>query len=229
MRLHQCRMASGRRMPILVHDGPMAPLPVLVPFLYVQFKLRFGAYNTAAGQLRAIQAFYDYATRFKQLNVDSELLGGRFESLLGCLDGFALWLSGGRQASNLIAQIGVASTPNAFFAIESRTRDQYLGALKTYLIWCANRYLPVTRNQESLITGIQTQFADVTGAITRRFENHILRLDARRPHYRSLTDEQVSAVREVIRLGAIGNPYSGHLQLRNWLMIELLLETGSGP
>lgn len=38
-----------------------APLPILVPFIYVQLKLRRRAYNAAAAHLRAIQAFYSYA------------------------------------------------------------------------------------------------------------------------------------------------------------------------
>ena len=48
-------------MPLLVQDGQAAPLPKLVPFIYVQLKLRHRAYNTAAAHLRAIQAFYTYA------------------------------------------------------------------------------------------------------------------------------------------------------------------------
>lgn len=58
MKLIQCRLSAGNRMPLLVQDGAAAPLPVLVPFLYVQLKLKYRAYNTAAAHLRAIQAFY---------------------------------------------------------------------------------------------------------------------------------------------------------------------------
>lgn len=61
MNLIQCRYASGQRVPLLVQDGQAVPLPKLVPFIYVQLKLRHRAYNTAAAHLRAIQAFYTYA------------------------------------------------------------------------------------------------------------------------------------------------------------------------
>ena len=61
MKLIQCRFSSGQRVPLLVQTGAAAPLPVLVPFIYVQLKLRYRAYNTAAAHLRAIQAFYIYA------------------------------------------------------------------------------------------------------------------------------------------------------------------------
>ncbi|PVZ62289.1 hypothetical protein C9422_01980 [Pseudomonas sp. B1(2018)] len=61
MKLIQCRFSSGQRVPLLVQVGDAAPLPMVVQFIYVQLKLRHRAYNTAAAQLRAIQAFYTYA------------------------------------------------------------------------------------------------------------------------------------------------------------------------
>ena len=57
MKLIQCRFSSGQRVPLLVQTGNATPLPILVPFIYVQLKLRHRAYNTAAAHLRAIQAF----------------------------------------------------------------------------------------------------------------------------------------------------------------------------
>lgn len=44
MKLIQCRFSSGQ----------CVPLPILVPFIYVQLKLRYLAYNTAAAHLRGI-------------------------------------------------------------------------------------------------------------------------------------------------------------------------------
>ena len=61
MKLIQCRFSSGQRVPLLVQTGDAAPLPILVPFIYTQLKLRHRAYNTAAAHLRAIHAFYSYA------------------------------------------------------------------------------------------------------------------------------------------------------------------------
>ncbi|MBB1607023.1 hypothetical protein A9972_07670 [Pseudomonas sp. UME83] len=78
-------------MPLLVQDGAAAPLPVLVPFLYVQLKLKYRAYNTAAAHLRAIQAFYIYAES-RSLSIDEAILACRFESILAVLDGYAVWL-----------------------------------------------------------------------------------------------------------------------------------------
>ena len=60
MKLIQCRFSSGQRVPLLVQIGDAAPLPMLVPFIYVQLKQRYRAYNTAAAYLRAILAFYTY-------------------------------------------------------------------------------------------------------------------------------------------------------------------------
>lgn len=143
MKLIQCRFSSGQRVPLLVQDGLATPLPKLVPFIYVQLKLRHRAYNTAAAHLRAIQAFYTYA-KSRELDIDEAILACHFEAILALLDGYALWL-----------QIR---------------------------------------------------------------PNHI--------RYRSLTDSQLQIIRTLISPGAAENPFPERLQLRNWLMIELLLETG---
>lgn len=48
MKLIQCRFSSGLRVPpLLVQAGNAAPLPILVPFFYVQLKLRHRASDTA--------------------------------------------------------------------------------------------------------------------------------------------------------------------------------------
>ena len=70
-------------------------------------------------------------------------------------------------------------------------------------------------------------FADGADVIERRFESHIINARPDRTRYRSLTDTQLQIVRTLIRPGAAENPFPERLQLRNWLMIELLLETGT--
>ncbi|SDO98852.1 hypothetical protein SAMN04489798_4386 [Pseudomonas arsenicoxydans] len=54
-------MKLDTHLPLLVQTVDAAPLPMLVPFIYVQLKLRHCAYNTAAAHLLAIQAFYTCA------------------------------------------------------------------------------------------------------------------------------------------------------------------------
>ncbi|MEN2394324.1 hypothetical protein [Pseudomonas halotolerans] len=107
MKLIQCRFSSGQRVPLLVQTGDAAPLATLVPFIYVQLKLKYRAYNTAA-HLRAIQAFYTYAES-RELDIDEAILAGHFEAILALLDGYAIWLQSGRQADNLVARIGTAA------------------------------------------------------------------------------------------------------------------------
>lgn len=68
-------------------------------------------------------------------------------------------------------------------------------------------------------------FADVADVIERRFESHIINVRPDYARYRSLTDTQLQIIRTQIRPGAAENPFPERLQLRNWLMIELLLET----
>ncbi|BAN54485.1 MULTISPECIES: hypothetical protein, partial [Pseudomonas] len=130
MKLVQCHFSSGQRVPVLVQDGSAAPLPKLVPFIYVQLKFKHRAYNTVAAHLRAIQAFYTYA-KSRELDIDEAILACHFETILALLDGYSLWLQSGRQADNLVARIGttaMASLP----PIDPHTRDQYLRQLKQY-------------------------------------------------------------------------------------------------
>ena len=224
MKLIQCRFSSGQRLPLLVQAGDATPLPILIPFIYVQLKLRHRAYNTAAAHLRAIQAFYAYA-KSRDLDIDEAILACHFEAILALLDGYAIWLQSGRHADNLIARIGKAGTV-LFQQISSRTRDQYLRLLKKYLSWCVTRYIPRARQSSATQADINVVFADVADVIERRFESHIINVRPDRTRYRSLTDTQLQIVRTLIRPGAAENPFPERLQLRNWLMIELLLETG---
>jgi len=224
MKLIQCRFSSGQRVPLLVQDGLATPLPKLVPFIYVQLKLRHRAYNTAAAHLRAIQAFYTYA-KSRELDIDEAILACHFEAILALLDGYALWLQSGRQADNLVARIGTAAMAS-FPQIDPRTRDQYLRLLKQYLSWCVTRYIPRARQNSTTLANIEVAFADVADVIERRFESYIINVRPDHIRYRSLTDTQLQIIRTLIRPGAADNPFPERLQLRNWLMIELLLETG---
>jgi len=211
-------------MPVLVQDGAAAPLPVLVPFLYVQLKLKYRAYNTAAAHLRAIQAFYTYAES-RNLNVDEAILACRFESILALLDGYVVWLLSGRRADNISAQLGAADS-SLFPKIDLQTRDQYLRLLKRYLSWASTRYLPRTAASTEALHLINASFVDVSEAIERRFESHIVQVCPQQARYRSLTDAQLEIIHVLIRPGGAENPFPERVQLRNWLMIELLLETG---
>lgn len=189
MKLIQCRFSSGQRVPLLVHAGDAEPLPILVPFIYVQLKLRHRAYNTAATHLRAIQAFYTYA-QSRDIHIDDVILACHFESILALLDGYAIWLQSGRQADNLVARIGTAATAS-FPQIDPRTRDQYLRLLKQYLSWCVTRYFPRARQNSTILANIEVVFADVADVIERRFESHIINARPDRNRYRSLTDAQL--------------------------------------
>lgn len=224
MTLIQCRFSSGQRVPLLVQAGNAAPLPKLIPFIYVQLKLRHRAYSTAAAHLRAIQAFYSYAES-RNLDIDEAIVTCHFEAILALLDGYAIWLQSGRQADNLVARIGTAAMAS-FPQIDSRTRDQYLRLLKQFLSWCVIRYIPRARQNSTTMAYLEMAFADVADVIERRFESHIINVRQDRARYRSLTDTQLQIIRTLIRPGAAENPFPERLQLRNWLMIELFLETG---
>ncbi|MGE8481756.1 MAG: hypothetical protein ACN6Q5_04040 [Pseudomonas sp.] len=113
-----------------------------------------------------------------------------FESILALLDGYAIWLQSGRQADDLVAQIGTAATV-PFLQIDPRTRDQYLRLLKQYLSWCVTRYIPRASQNSTSRANIEVVFADVADVIERRFESHIINVRPGHARYRSLTDTQL--------------------------------------
>lgn len=215
MNLVQCRCLSGARVPILVQTGDASPLPMLVPFIYVQLRLRYRAYNTASAHLRAIQAFYIYA-KSRHIEIDEAVLACQFEAILGLLDGYALWLQSGRKADDLIARIGTAAQKRSPH-IDSRTRDQYLRLLKQYLSWCITRYIPRAHRSSRTVPGVEATLADVAAVVDRRFESHIINVRPDRTRYRSLTNNQLENIRAIIYPGAPENPFPARLQLRNWL------------
>ncbi len=56
MKLIQCRFSSGQRVPLLVHAGNAEPLPILVPFIYVQLKLMIANMIQATHGLRSLRS-----------------------------------------------------------------------------------------------------------------------------------------------------------------------------
>ncbi|WP_232109234.1 hypothetical protein [Pseudomonas poae] len=112
---------------------------MLIPFIYVNLKPRYRAYNTATAHLRTIQAFYTYA-KTRGLEIDEKIFSCHLDAILALLDGYAIWLQGSRQADNLVAQIGTAKTI-LFPQIDPRPRNQYLRLVKKYLSWCVTRYI----------------------------------------------------------------------------------------
>ncbi len=62
--------------------------------------------------------------------------------------------------------------------------------------------------------------------IEPRFQNPVINVRPDRTRYRSLTDSQLQIIRPLIRPGAAEDLFPKRMQLRNWLIIELLLETG---
>lgn len=62
--------------------------------------------------------------------------------------------------------------------------------------------------------------------IEPRFQNPVINVRPDRTRYRSLTDSQLQIIRPLIRPGAAEDLFPKRMQSRNWLLIELLLETG---
>lgn len=189
MRVVQCRFSDGKRVPVLFRDAP--PQPVLVPFLYVHGKRRYKAYNTKRNDLEAIQAFYEYHES-RDADVDEALIGCQFDSLLKSLDGFAAWIESGRRTNKLAGIIGKQANEGRI-GIAPQTRDGYFRAIKLFLNWAAQKYVPRIHNLDDI--NIERAFEDISAVIRTRFESYALAPSGQRVDFRALTEKEIDAVR----------------------------------
>ena len=191
-------------------------LPVLVPFLYVTLKRQFKAYNTIRNDLLAVKAMYDFHASIGR-NLDELLISGQFEPIIGLLERFLAWLSTCRTATNMIGRVAPGNRD-----INPNTRDSYLRSLRLFFSWCAQRYWDDGECQSSLTR----TFHDVASMITMRFDGFLLAPAARQIQYRSLSEAEIDLLRIACLPNSPCNPFRQQNRLRNWLMFEVLQETG---
>ncbi|MFJ3046779.1 tyrosine-type recombinase/integrase [Herbaspirillum chlorophenolicum] len=217
MRIIPCRLSNGRRIPVLFRDTP--PQPVLLPFLYVALKRQYKAYNTIRNDLVTIKAFYDFFA-LDGIDVDEALIDGQFAILLTRVEQFLAWLTTEKIAHNVVGRLG-GLEPISHYGIDPITRDGYLRSLKSYLLWCVDRYSRSTSANE-----IGTLLSASSKAIASRFDSFLVATSRRNFSFKSFTDAEIAAIREFAYPGDPKNPFRHSNQFRNWLIVDVLFETG---
>jgi hypothetical protein len=165
MRIIPCRLSNGQRIPVLFRDTP--PQPVLLPFLYLALKRQYKAYNTMRNDLVTIKALYDFFA-LDGIDVDEVLIDGQFAILLTRVEQFLAWLTTGKIAHNVVGRLGGVEPIN-HYGIDPVTRDGYVRSLKSYLLWCVDRYGRSTSVKE-ISTRLSTSSSASSTLVGRRGE-----------------------------------------------------------
>ena len=220
MQIYSSRLANGRRLPILFRTTPSQPL--LVPFLFVTLKRQYKAFKTIKNDLGAIQAFYEFQSqKAPHLDVDELIIDGQLSVLIEDIEQFLAWLSVGRKASNIAGRIGKKDL-GQFLGISPTTRDKYLKSLKAFFIWCSQRYPSRTSENE----GLEQVFSLSAASVTSRFDSYLVSSASHQVNFKSLSDEEIAAIREFSHPLAPQNPFRKKNRFRNWLILETFIETG---
>jgi integrase len=215
MYIYSCQISEKKRIPILCYCS--SSFPILVPFLYVTLKRQYKSYNTIRNDLVAIKAMYEFHASLGR-DLDEMLIAGRFSILTDSLEQFVAWLSTSRSATNIVGRIGISTGD-----MDPGTRDNYLRSLKLFFVWCAQRYI----GQESGVRNeLDAIFSDLADTIALRFDALLLTAASRQIKYRSLTEFEVELLRSACYPTSPTNPFRLQNRLRNWLMFEVLQETG---
>jgi integrase len=187
--------------------------------LYVLLKRQRKAFNTIRNDLVAIKAFYEFH-ELHHRNLDEMLIHSQFEPILGSVDQFLAWLASPARTRQVVGRIGCTS--DASDTICGETRDLYLRSLKLFLRWCSQRYWDLANAQASPFQ----VFASRTDSVTARFDSYLIGPTARVPISRGLSDVEISALHSVCDPNSPTNPFREQNRVRNFLMLEVLIETG---
>lgn len=100
-----------------------------------------------------------------------------------------------------------------FFYSNPRFKDPYnLQIIKIFLVWCSNKYSRDSKEANVIVNKIGLFIPNYSKSLNNE--------------YRSLILPDIKLIRSVIDIKSPSNPFSPKVKLRNWIMIEILLQSG---
>lgn len=214
--------STGERIPLLFRLNTFQP--VLLPLLWVTLTRRYKASSTIDKDVRAIKAFYDYCW---ETGFDPELatLDRNFDSILAHYDRFAYWIKSKRKTDKVVARVGNIKPDSPDEFLSSGAVNTYLGSVKLFLIWCVNRYVTHLSEKSDQLDKVLRRKDMLMKQLERMFDAHVLTVKLKNKSD-GLEPEQVCEIRNYIHPEALQNPYPKSSRVRNWLIFNLMLETG---
>src|ERR1017187_8824181 len=198
MRIIQVKFSNHTKLPVLVRDN--SAIPVFLPLLYTILRLGPKSLKTKINIINAIKHLYKFCNE-NAVNIDELIINSDFDPVIDKMDLFSMWLYNRRY----LEETDLSPISNQMFDINIR-------AVRDYLKWAANRY---------------SKSPDISRIIDGKLTSHLVHITSRyRNINKGLTPTETTLLKQIILPGSALNPFKPDNQVRNWLMIEILLMTG---
>jgi integrase len=206
---------SGERFPVLLYKDTLQP--VIIPTRYIiDMRRETKQSSTIERDVRVLGWFYEWAN---QVNIDlDQMLREGKQLTQGEIIGFFRYLRTFRQ-NNIIGSIAHITDEN-IGVLSPKTFNVYIGVIQDFLIWANNQFIPTSISENQ----VGKEIRQASERINRIFKSN--RIGGRYAVKEGLTEDEVIALRKVIKPGAKENPFKPSSQFRNYLIIELMLATG---
>lgn len=197
MKLLYCNFSNNQRIPILVDK--YSGIPIYLPYTYTLIILKGKAIRTKAIQLYAIRLLYQY---FDSLGIqfDELIRKNNIIEINDKIDGFCSWLYS-RDYQNYSINKPIS---NSLFDINIR-------AVRAFLEWCLLR---------------SNCSSNELRILKNKLTVNLIHNPSQKKNYKSLSLEELKHVRKVISITSDLNPFPIRLRLRNYLLVEILLQSG---
>jgi hypothetical protein len=136
---------TGERITLLFWRDPYQP--IFLPFLWVTLNRRYKARETIDKDIRSLQAFYEYCGQI-EFDLELAVLELHFDSILASYEKFGYWIKNKRKTDKVVARIENVTSQNPDDYLGASTVNAYLGSIKTFVIWCIDRYMS-TRSEKT--------------------------------------------------------------------------------
>src|SRR6185312_13795564 len=99
------------------------------------------------------------------------------------------------------------------------TLSSYIAVVEAFLLWAAEAFFSQNRKRD-----VRRNLQEAKDSIRKAFRSN--RLFSKSVCKKGLTDDEVMELRAVVKPGTKENPFKRVCQFRNFLIIELMLQTG---
>lgn len=214
--------STGERIPLLFRINPYQPL--LLPLLWVTLERRYKARSSIDKDVRALKTFYDYCwvTGF---DLESASQDRDFDSILARYDRFAYWIKSRKKTDKIAGRVGITSQDSPDEFLGAAAVNSYLGSVKLFLLWCVNRYITPLVEKSARLDEVLRRKDMLVKQLDRLFDIHVLTIKSKNKSD-GLDPEQIREIRRYIHPENPNNPYPAGVRVRNWLIFNILLETG---
>jgi integrase len=214
--------STGERIPLLFKLNPYQPL--LLPLLWVTLERRYKARSSIDKDVRALKTFYDYCWEIG-FDLEPASLDSDFDSILVRYDRFGYWIKSKRKTDKIAGRISCTNPNSPDEFLGAATVNTYLGSVKLFLAWCINRYITPLVEKSVRLDEVLRRKDMLMRQLNRLFDTHVLTIKLKN-QFDGLEPEQVYEIRRYIHPENPHNPYPSGTRVRNWLIFNLLLETG---